>query len=190
MIPSISGIFTAMILSLMAQTAVAGFCDKSEENETIRAAACLEDALAGDAHGQYWYGYYSKHGIGTAKNLQQTLKWYQKAARQGMPEAQLGLGMMFENGEGVRTDHKQAVSWYKIAAEQGNSDAQWVLGAMYEFGRGVIQDRIQAYTWYSIAAAGNNPYAMNRKVMLGSQMLPAQTREAEKRAGEWMSSQR
>jgi TPR repeat protein len=37
--------------------------------------------------------------------------WYQKAAEQGLAEAQYNLGFMYVNGKGVLKDYKQAVYW-------------------------------------------------------------------------------
>ena len=76
----------------------------------------------------------------------------QKAAEQGLAEAQIVLGLMYARGEGVAQDDKQAVAWYRKAAEQGNVDAQYNLGVKYEYGKGVAQDYKQAVAWYRKAA--------------------------------------
>ena len=64
----------------------------------------------------------------------------QKAAEQGLAEAQIVLGVMYLYGRGVAQDDKQAAAWFRKAAEQGDALAQGVLGAMYVNGRGVAQD--------------------------------------------------
>jgi len=49
------------------------------------------------------------------------------AAVQGLPQAQLNLGILFETGEGVSQDKAEAISWYRMAAEKGNKEAQAAL---------------------------------------------------------------
>jgi TPR repeat protein len=45
-------------------------------------------------------------------------------AEQGIPKAQLTMGIMYENGRGVPKDYKKAASWYRIATENGYPAAQ------------------------------------------------------------------
>jgi TPR repeat protein len=51
------------------------------------------------------------------------VKWFRKAAEQGIAEAQYNLGSMYGNGQGVAQDYKSAHMWYNIAAANGNSNA-------------------------------------------------------------------
>ena len=76
----------------------------------------------------------------------------QKAAEQGLAEAQIVLAAMYANGEGVMRDDQQAVAWTRKAAEQGLVEAQLVIGAMYFNGRNVAQDYKQAVAWFRKAA--------------------------------------
>src|SRR4030065_114035 len=73
-------------------------------------------------------------------------------AEQGLPEAQLNLGLLYDNGQGVPQDHAEAAKWYRKAAEQGNAAAQFNLGLMYENGQGLRQDYAEAVEWYRKAA--------------------------------------
>jgi TPR repeat protein len=41
------------------------------------------------------------------KGDKQAVYWYQKAAEQGLAEAQYNLGFMYVNGKGVLKDYKQ-----------------------------------------------------------------------------------
>jgi localization factor PodJL len=45
------------------------------------------------------------------------------AARQGQPEAQDSLGVMYDNGYGVKKDYVLAYTWFDVAASQGNKAA-------------------------------------------------------------------
>ena len=77
------------------------------------------------------------------------MRWYRRAAEQGNPRGQNGLGWMYENGRGVREDDAEAVRWYQRAAEQGYARAQNNLGHMYSDGHGVRQDHADAVQWVS-----------------------------------------
>ncbi|MEH8261428.1 tetratricopeptide repeat protein, partial [Aeromonas veronii] len=83
----------------------------------------------------------------------------QKAAEQGLAEAQLVLGVMYFGGRGVAQDDKQAAAWTRKAAEQGYVDAQLLLGIMYEEGKGVAQDDKQAVAWFRKAAEQGDAHA-------------------------------
>jgi uncharacterized protein len=88
-------------------------------------------------------------------------------AEQGLPEAQVNLGLMYNKGQGVPQNDSEALKWYRKAAEQGNAkalmwcrkeaeqgnaEAQFNLGLMYEKRRGVPQDFPEAGKWYRKAA--------------------------------------
>ena len=63
----------------------------------------------------------------TAKDYNQAIYWFRKAADQGNADAQNNLGDCYRNGWGVAKDKNQAISWYMKAAAQGNVDAQQTL---------------------------------------------------------------
>ena len=46
------------------------------------------------------------------------MRWFRRAAEQGMPHAQVNLGYSYETGTGVARDAVKAVAWYRRAAEQ------------------------------------------------------------------------
>lgn len=51
------------------------------------------------------------------------VKWYRKAADQGLAEAQYNLGMMCALGEGAPKDAVEAYKWFNLAAAGGDTDA-------------------------------------------------------------------
>lgn len=77
----------------------------------------------------------------------------QLAAKQGLPEAQVGLGWMYENGTGVAQDETEAVKWFRKSAEQGWAPGQYDLGVAYMRGAGITQDYANAVKWFQKAAA-------------------------------------
>ena len=79
-------------------------------------------------------------------------KWYGRKARQGDPEAQYQLGLLYGNGNGVMRDEDRMVELHREAAEQGYAPAQNSLGRMYSRGWGVLpKDDAEAVKWYSLA---------------------------------------
>lgn len=61
---------------------------------------------------------------GFEKDAEQAFFWYEKAAMQGHPLAQLMLGDCYLEGKGVQKDDEEAAYWYEKAAVQGNEDAK------------------------------------------------------------------
>ena len=91
-------------------------------------AGPLEDATKAYDHGDYKTAY----------------RLFKPLAKQGVPEAQYSLGVMYANGRGVPQDYAEAVKWYRKAAEQGHTHGQYNLGALYYNGQGVPQDYAEA----------------------------------------------
>jgi TPR repeat protein len=89
-------------------------------------------------------------------------------ARQGDPEAQFSLGLLYDTGGRDERNSEQAVYWFKKAAQAGVAGACLYLGMKYEFGAGINQDRKKAYHWYEQAALQGWPQAA---FMLGSLYL-------------------
>ena len=63
-------------------------------------------------------------GQGVAKDYAEAVKWYRKAAEQGVAYAQYKLGNLYYNGEGVAKDLTKAKEWYQKAADNGYEDAK------------------------------------------------------------------
>lgn len=78
--------------------------------------------------------------------------WYQKAAENGDPWAQVELGQCYLEGRGVNKNEEEAFSLFKKAADRGYADGQYYLGWCCEKGIGVTQDYAKAVLWYQKAA--------------------------------------
>lgn len=83
----------------------------------------------------------------------------EQRARQGDPEAQHDLAVLYATGEGRPQDMREAAYWFREAAIQGIPGAQYNLGVLYEKGTGVQQDDVRALLWYHSAAERNHPRA-------------------------------
>lgn len=102
----------------------------------------------------------SLYQVGLSRNDMEAAKWFGKAAEQGEPEAQFGLGAMYANGYGMPQDFAAAARWFKKAAEQGNPAPNFYLGLFYENGLGVARNYAEAAKWYAKAAGVPEPVGL------------------------------
>lgn len=65
-------------------------------------------------------------------------------AREGNPDAEYGLGLMYARGQGVPKDYSAALSWFQKAHDHGHRGATYFLGKMYVTGIGVAKDSKRA----------------------------------------------
>ncbi|MBN2298214.1 MAG: sel1 repeat family protein [Deltaproteobacteria bacterium] len=93
------------------------------ENYTFKAGQ-------GDVDAQYNLAIMYYHGEGVARNLEEALFWFHKAAEQDDSEAQYNLGFMYGRGEGVKRDQEQSMQWFMKAAEQGHCGAREIITKM------------------------------------------------------------
>ena len=107
----------------------------------------------GSPEEQFKLGNVYYRGDGVPKDYAQAVKWFRKAADQGLAESQNMMGVVYDRGDGVPQDAVMAVAWYRKAGEQGYIPAQFELGNKYARGEGVPQNYAEAYVWYSLAAA-------------------------------------
>lgn len=128
-----------------------GFPARADELSDLR-----DEAKSGDAIAQYNLGVFYDNkegkGRGKARDSQQAMSWYTKAAEQGHANAQFNLGRMYVTGKGVTQDAELGVSWQLKAAEQGLASAQFVIGKRYFSGAGLAQDYQLALEMFSGAA--------------------------------------
>ena len=64
------------------------------------------------------------NGRGVKQNIVEAVKYYEKAAIQGHPDAQYNLGVLYFQGIGVDQSYELALEWFQKAAERGESLAQ------------------------------------------------------------------
>lgn len=105
-------------------------------------------AEAGDAKAQNVVGYMYDHGLGTAQNPTEAMKWFSKAAEQGLSAAQFNLCLYYRRAQ----NDGPALGWCRKAAEQGEVEAQHRVGLFYELGIGAPKDLLEAVRWYRRAA--------------------------------------
>ena len=123
-----------------------------------------------------------------AEDYPTALRWWRKAAEQGLAEAQFNLGHRYREGRSVKQDDREAVRWYRKAAEQGYAKAQSLLGVMYVIGQGVTQDYVQAHKWFNIASALGYKAAKKLRKEAEKKMTAQQIAEAQREATKWLQA--
>ena len=73
---------------------------------------------------QFNLGVAFHNGRGVKQNIVEAVKYYEKAAMQGHPDAQYNLGVLYFQGIGVDQSYELALEWFQKAAERGESLAQ------------------------------------------------------------------
>jgi TPR repeat protein len=85
----------------------------------------LVRANDGDAAAQTLVAEILSRGLGVPLNAAEAAKWYQRAAEQGVPQAQFQYALMLLDGRYVKKDERQAHALLQAAAEAGNTLAQF-----------------------------------------------------------------
>jgi len=135
-------------------------------------------ARKGDAVAENYVGIMYAHGFGTDKDMTEAAYWYEKAAKQGLTDAQFNLGFLrFQNG-----NYAGAAPLLAEAAMAGVGMAQYYLGRMYKEGIHYPHDDAVARTWVTRAAENNITQAQfDLALMLAQgQGGPVDLREAYK----------
>jgi len=80
---------------------------------------------------------------GYEKDEQQAAIWMEKAANQGMVDAQVAIAAMYDSGKGVAADRDKATHWYEKAAAKGHGTSLAILGKN-DAAKGSVQFNYQA----------------------------------------------
>jgi hypothetical protein len=86
-------------------------------------------AQKGDPGSQNRLATLYEHGKGVKSNPQAAFAWYQKAAFQGLAEAQYNLGRLLAYGD-VERNLALAKYWLQRAAQLGHKDARLALAQL------------------------------------------------------------
>jgi hypothetical protein len=98
------------------------------------------------------------------------VRYFKKAAEQGLAEAQFNLSILYHTGDGVAQDRSEGLKWLIKAAEQGPAEAQHQLGMTYYKGENTheqlaaAQDKAEAARWMRKSAEQGHAQA---QTMLG-----------------------
>lgn len=142
---------------------------------------CRKAANAGYAPAQATIGML----MSLAGQHDKALRWWDKAAEQGDPEAQYNLGMARLKGNGAMQDPETAFVWLMYAAMAGVAAAQQRVGFAYATGLGVPQDLVEATKWFILASDRGNTEAKLNLEHARSTLRPQQMADATRRAESW-----
>jgi len=135
----------------------------------------LRKAQAGDAKSQFLMG----HWLSYTKSKNESVEWFNKAAKQKYADALLALANLYKEGDIVPKDLARAdeysqigIEWLTQAATKGDVDSQRRLGAFFESHSKTVTDDEpnfeNAAKWYEKAAEKGDPLA---KIELGQLYL-------------------
>ncbi len=120
-------------------------------------------ARSGNPQAQLHLGLLYYHGHGVRENDTLARQWFDRAARQGLADAQFQLGNMYAYGLakslGDVDTSRLAAQWYFEAARQGHAQAQYSLGILFLTGSGVQQSESEGIRWIGLAASQGHPDA-------------------------------
>lgn len=152
----------------------------SQGHYSIAFRDLLPFAARGDAWSQFAIAEMLRTGSGVARNQEEALVWYRRAAEQGYGPAQCNLGTALYNGWGTATDPQAAIGWWIRGALNRNPRSMFNLGTELARGSYIVRDYVRAYRW--LTEAFNLGYLPAEKVRetLRQAMTPFQIRVAEK----------
>ncbi|XP_070935011.1 protein sel-1 homolog 2-like [Macaca nemestrina] len=104
-----------------------------------RSTALINLLLGGNAIGLHGLGLLYFYGKGVPVNYAEALKYFQKAAEKGWPDAQFQLGFMYYSGSGIWKDYKLAFKYFYLASQSGQPLAIYCLAEMCATGTGVVR---------------------------------------------------
>lgn len=115
-----------------------------------------ERAASGEAEAMRLLGVCYQTGTGVDKDLEESLRWFGKAARHGSDEAEYDLGVIYRDGIGVGQSWVESAYWFRKSAQNGNLKGMVNIGRQFADGKGVLQDSFIASEYYWRAGARGN----------------------------------
>jgi len=188
---------TVVVITMAACSAEMDYQRDRESFERTRARAERGDRVAALHLGTSY-----RRGIGTARDPQAALYWYELGGPHGGWAA---IGTMYEEGDGVDRDPERAVSYYLRASESGDPVSMYRVGCMHGERRITAPDPVEGYAWLLLAKSiGDSSgtclvahYTCNQwaikdrpgcRARLRDTLTPEERAEAERRAGDWLAA--
>jgi uncharacterized protein len=165
----------------------------------------------GYPHAEYFLALCYRDGKGTETNIDESILWLQRAASNGLANAQFVLGKYYGDnafaalqaklrnvknkpdgeiifGENIEQNFKQAVKWLGKAANQNYPDGQFDLCIFCAVGYGTDKDQIEACKWFVLANAKGQKFGKTFVEMLKTNKITftsEQMSEGEQKAKEF-----
>lgn len=126
--------------------------ETNASNEEI-VAAYRKSAEMGNPEAMCFMGEWYYHGEkGMTADVNETFRWWKKAAERGYYQAQYMIGDCYDFGRGVKEDKKEAVKWFKRSASKDYIPAVYALGLCYYCGNGVRTNKKEALKYFKRVA--------------------------------------
>lgn len=116
----------------------------------------LQAAKAHNINALYMLGYMYDYGH-VEKNLQLSIDYFEKAAKQGHVLSAAHLALLYQKPE--VHNYEKAFNYCKYASDCGDTPSEFILGTMYLVGRGCEPDADKAYLCFKHAAENGAPEA-------------------------------
>lgn len=140
---------------------------KKEYKDYVKANAwLLKAAEQGHVKAQTEIGYNYYAGLGTAKNLEEAEKWFNKAAAQNDAYAQFALGQLYKE----RKDDKKAFEFFLLSAEQYFGPTEQMVGLAYYGEKGVPKNLVLSYVF--LQRSKHNPSTSQSYLENAKKILP------------------
>ncbi|MGQ0764023.1 MAG: tetratricopeptide repeat protein [Acidobacteriota bacterium] len=125
---------------------------KPADIEGVRARA-----QSGEAQAQFLLGLAFEFGYaGLTKDPVEALRWFRKAADQGIGLPEAWVGDFYYAGIAGPKDFAEALRWYRRSAEHGYAWGAKRVADMYVFGEGATADHRESAKWFRRAAELGN----------------------------------
>jgi hypothetical protein len=98
--------------------------------EAVADAAFTKAYATADKRQLTEWGRRFQHGEGVTASLDNAIRLYCKAAKQGDLNAQYYLGYLYANGTGVQRDEELAAAWLHLAAAQNDPQSKRILSML------------------------------------------------------------
>lgn len=131
-----------------------------EELDNIRMKAEQGDPKAQFELGEYYYEstFGDETDIPYEVSSSEAVKWFQKAAEQGMAVAQFRLGNCYGQAIGVKCSEEESYKWFRMAADKGLAIAQRAVAFHFSLAQ---KDYQEAAKWYRLAADQDDGFSIN-----------------------------
>lgn len=150
-------VLSAADLELAVAAGAVNASPQKRKHENLRLADIrILEQLAGEENVDACYelGCRYAFGNGIDINLQEAMRWFEKAAAQGCGAAMSDLGIIWSRRLDAKKDIEGAVKWYTKAAIAGDAAGQYYLGEIYHTGDGVEKDEEIAQQWMNRGLKG------------------------------------
>jgi len=131
-----------------------------------------------------------RDGVGISADGNLAMYWFDRAAKQGAPDAYNAIGELYLGHPGVLEDAAAARRFFLSGANLDNAGAMYNLGMIYLVGHGVTQDGIEAYKWFELSAqtgAGQErDSALRALSTLRERLTPLQVGMAMAAVNDWL----